>query len=251
MTAGRIPRAFVNVVGVDAQKYLHSQLSNDIASLEVGGSRHSFLLEPTGQVVALVRVTRFDHGFIIDFDDSPGATDAVITRLNRFRIRVKVDIEPTTMACIAFRGEPPVGVEGSVVPAWWGSDFDVLVNTAVEFRDGGREMEFARVTAGWPSMGSEIRPGETLPAATGVVDVAVSFSKGCYPGQELVERMDSRGSTAPRTLRRLAVDPQAHAGDDVVINGQVVGTLTTVVDGRALAYVNRAIELGDVIGSAK
>ena len=49
-------------------------------------------------------------------------------------------------------------------------------------------------------MGAEILPGETIPAETGLAETAISFTKGCYPGQELVERMDSRGSTAPRHL---------------------------------------------------
>ena len=63
--------------------------------------------------------------------------------------------------------------------------------------------EDGRIAAGWPKMGAEIIPGETIPAETGLDDVAVSFTKGCYPGQELVERMDSRGSTAPRHLEVL------------------------------------------------
>ena len=54
-------------------------------------------------------------------------------------------------------------------------------------------------------MGFEIVPGETIPAATGVVPVAVNFTKGCYPGQELVERMDSRGADAPKQLRIVEV----------------------------------------------
>ena len=54
-------------------------------------------------------------------------------------------------------------------------------------------------------MGAEIVPGETIPAVTGVTGVAVNFTKGCYPGQELVERMDSRGAEAPSSLRVLAI----------------------------------------------
>ena len=64
------------------------------------------------------------------------------------------------------------------------------------------ELEAARIADGWPAMGVEIEPGETIPAETGVVAVAVDFRKGCYPGQELVERMDSRGATAPRAPAR-------------------------------------------------
>ena len=62
----------------------------------------------------------------------------------------------------------------------------------------------ARIDAVWPAMGSEIAPGETIPAETGITEVAVSFTKGCYPGQELVERMDSRAARRPACCRRVA-----------------------------------------------
>jgi folate-binding protein YgfZ len=102
-------------------------------------------------------------------------------------------------------------------------------------------------------MGSEIVAGETLPAATGVVSIAVSFTKGCYPGQELVERMDSRGSTAPKNLRLLtgSIVDNAKPGDAVVVNGEAVGEFTSVADGCALAYVARAVELGVVVDATK
>ena len=81
--------------------------------------------------------------------------------------------------------------------------------------------EDARIAAGWPRMGAEIVPGETIPAVTGVTGVAVNFTKGCYPGQELVERMDSRGAEAPlvvagpdHRVRRAA--RRRRSGDPVV-----------------------------------
>jgi folate-binding Fe-S cluster repair protein YgfZ len=82
-----------------------------------------------------------------------------------------------------------------------------------------------------------------------VVGVSVSFSKGCYPGQELVERMDSRGSSAPRTLRRLTAPAGVNAGDDIVADGDVVGVYTSVsaADAAALGLVNRSVELGEVV----
>ena len=93
-----------------------------------------------------------------------------------------------------------------------------------------RASEAARVAAGWPRMGSEIVPGETIPAMTGLIAVAVSVTKGCYPGQELVERMDSRGAEAPRSLRVLVAPADAAAGDPIVDGGGAeVGVYTSVV----------------------
>ena len=248
MTHAVVPRVMLRATGADARTYLHSQLSNDISSLPAGSSCHSFLLEPTGKVVALLRVTGFDDGsFLIDFDDRPGLADVVTARLNRFRIRTDVVFEPTDLVCVAFRGETPpaeLAARGTVVPAWWGGDLDLLVGGPDDWSRDDSSVERARLEAGWPAMGSEIVPGETLPSATGVVSVAVSFTKGCYPGQELVERMDSRGATAPRTLRRVRVDPGTRPGADVTVDGRTVGVITSVVGDLGLAYVDRSVDVG-------
>jgi folate-binding protein YgfZ len=89
---------------------------------------------------------------------------------------------------------------------------------------------------------------EMIPAETGVVDVAVSFTKGCYPGQELVERMDSRGSMAPRRLCRVLCAPGVKAGDEVVVNNETVGVYTTVAGVNALALIKRGVEISDPFG---
>jgi hypothetical protein len=101
-------------------------------------------------------------------------------------------------------------------------------------------------------MGSEIVPGERIPAEVGVVNAAVSLTKGCYPGQELVERMDSRGSQAPNQLRILDVADDATPGDPITdpadANGEPVGVLTSVAGGKALGYVRRGSAVGHVPG---
>jgi folate-binding protein YgfZ len=234
------------VTGADAGKYLHSQLSNDIASLTVGASRYSFVLEPMGKVIALVRVTRTEEeAFVLDTEDVDGLGDQLLARLNRFKIRVKADIAVSTQKflCLRSRDGSPIERDGFAV-SQWGSG--AVIDSAEEF-------DALRVRSGWPAMGSEIVAGETLPAATGVVSIAVSFTKGCYPGQELVERMDSRGSTAPKNLRLLtgSIVDNAKPGDAVVVNGEAVGEFTSVADGCALAYVARAVELGVVVDATK
>ena len=138
--------------------------------MQVGDERWTFVLEPNGQVQTLARVKRTgDEVFELDTDAGFGA--ALRDRLARFMIRVDV----TTS----------------------------LERATTD--DDGREREAARVEFGWPRMGNEIVPGETIPGGTGLAGIAVSFTKGCYPGQELVERMDSRAAEAPKSLRRLTV----------------------------------------------
>jgi len=204
-------RDTITVSGTDAMTYLQSQLSQEILDLGIGDSRWTFLLEPNGRVSVLARVTRVaDETYRLDTDGGFG--QVLLDRINRFKIRVRAEVEIT-----ASSGRP--------------LDDDV---------------EAARIEAGWPRMGAEIIPGETIPAESGLNAVAVNFKKGCYPGQELVERMDSRAAAGPRSLRRLTVD--GAAGDPIVDpDGTEVGVLTSVSGGRALGYVKRNSVVGEIV----
>ena len=202
-------RDLVTVTGPDAASYLHSQLAQDVHDLPVGETRWTFVLEPTGKVDVLARVTRTaDDTFVLDTD--AGFGEALADRINRFKIRVQADVEVTPAATT----------------------------------DPTEDHEAARIAAAWPRMGAEIVPEDTIPATTGIVEQAVSFTKGCYPGQELVERMHSRGAEAPRSLRIVDVGDGAAAGDPVLDGGAEVGTITSVAGGRALAYVKRGSDAG-------
>ncbi|MGH9135319.1 MAG: YgfZ/GcvT domain-containing protein [Ilumatobacteraceae bacterium] len=203
----------VTVTGADATTYLQSQLSQGILDLAVGDARWTFLLEPTGKVAVLARVTRVDDdSYRLDTD--AGFGEALLARINRFKIRVRADVELTESDATA--------------------------------PDDAAESD--RIEAGWPRMGAEIVAGETIPVETGLNQVAVDFKKGCYPGQELVERMDSRAAVAPRSLRRLDVAAGAVAGDPILdADGNAVGVLTSVSGTRALGYVKRNADIGELV----
>jgi folate-binding protein YgfZ len=203
-------RDVVVVEGADAQSYLHSQVSQDVNGMAVGDQRWTFVLEPNGKIAGFARVTRVDEERF-DLDTDEGFGEGLLARIDRFKIRVAAE---TAL------GEP------------YG-----------ESRD-----EAARVAMGWPGLGSEIVPGESIPGGTGVVGVAVNFTKGCYPGQELVERMDSRSAEAPRSLRRLTVAEGATPGDSITDeDGAEVGVLTSVAGTAALGWVKRASHVGDLV----
>src|SRR5687768_12379363 len=88
----KVPRDVVRVSGPDAISFLQGQLSQDVDGLAVGATAWSLLLQPQGKVDALVRVTRIaDDAVVLDVDGGFG--DAVVTRLDRFKLRVKADID--------------------------------------------------------------------------------------------------------------------------------------------------------------
>ena len=117
MFAAWVPRDVVRVAGPEAESFLQGQLTQDIAAVGAGGSAWSLLLQPQGKVDALLRVARTGDGeFVLDTDGGWG--DRVVERLQRFKLRIKADIETLDWKCLAVRGE---GVSPSVASGWAGT----------------------------------------------------------------------------------------------------------------------------------
>lgn len=259
-----IVRDEIIVAGVDARKFLHSQLANDITSLPIGQSRYSLLLEPTGKITSLVRVRCIDEDtFVLDTD--AGFGEITSKRLSRFKIRIKCEIAVSSRTYFAFRElstqqHEKLISEVGAINAWRNVRFEVDAPSTgtpdvdqkkySEIRQGTfGEYEHARVLAAWPQMSIDMT-SDSIPSETGLTDIAVSFTKGCYPGQELVERMDSRGTAAPRSLRVIRAQPGATTGSIVELDGKDIGIYTTVVGEIALALIKRNAESSSIqIGS--
>jgi len=264
-----LDRDVVRVRGPDAEKYLQGQLSQDVVALAPGQQAWSLLLQPQGRLVALAQCARVGvEEFLLVTDGGIG--EAVVERLLRFRLRTKAEVENLNWRCLAVRGalaarpEPVVRVveahEAVEVPFQWGGlrGYDLL-GAAPTAPPGvlaltGEDHEAARVEAGFPRHGSELDE-RTIPAEAGLVGAAVSFTKGCYTGQELVARIDSRGSNVPRHLRGLLLNGAAQAGAVLASPTREVGRLTSValsprMGWVALGYVARGTEVGEILAVA-
>ncbi|MCU1463880.1 MAG: hypothetical protein JWO37_3955 [Acidimicrobiales bacterium] len=237
----RFERDAVRVAGPDAASFLQGQVSQDVDRLATGDRAWTLVLQPQGKVEVLARVTRAgDDEFVLDTDTGWGIRLA--ERLNRFRMRVKCEIAPLA-------GWPCVAVRSSDRESFLGAD-DRL-GPGVDPPTGVPEWDdatyqAARIAAGWPVMGAELTDA-TIPAECGqwFVDQTVSFTKGCFTGQELVARIDSRGGNVPRHLRGVVLlDPSATipVGAAVEIAGAEVGTVTSASGPLGLAFVKRAVE---------
>ena len=218
--------------GVDTVKFLHSQLSQDLVSMAVGETKWSFLLQPTGKLVALIRVVRSAEN-TVELDTDAGHGEAVVEALARFKIRTKCELTLRP------------GVEHA---ASWSERLPVLVEGEGTF--GGAVSDVCAIVRGFPRWGRELHDS-TIPNATGLVDRAASFTKGCYTGQELVERIDSRGGNVPRRLVGLVLAGLPdEVGDDtgLLLDGSPAGDLTSIcTDPRTgatvgLAYVSRSVD---------
>jgi folate-binding protein YgfZ len=225
------PRAFVRVAGPDAGDLLQRLLSNDVAALAVGESCEALLLTPKARVVAPMRVwRRGDEDYLLLTEPELGET--LRAALVRARFAAKCEIEPEQHVSTLVLGE------GDGVPNCdYGEPAYELLDEEVEGEPVGEvELERLRILARTPRFGREI-DDRVMPAEAGLDERAVSFSKGCYPGQEPVARLHFRGHPN-RTLRVLELEGEPPSHDaEVVHDGRAVGRVTSAVPGLALAYV--------------
>jgi folate-binding protein YgfZ len=204
-------RAVISVAGPDALSYLQGQLSQDLLSLGLGDSTDALLLTPQGKLEAYVRVGRWaDDEVVLDVESSYG--EVALARLQRFKLRIKATLELRIEPMVSLRGPAS---EALVAPgrhddafahvvAWPGLRGVDLIGQGAALPAGvdlgdAAALEVARIEAGWPRMGKELTE-QTIAAAAGIVERTVSFTKGCYTGQELVARLDSRGNRVPLRL---------------------------------------------------
>jgi folate-binding protein YgfZ len=257
------------ITGGDVVTFLDGQLSQDLVSMAPGGVARSLLLEPRGKLVATMWVLRGEDrvGLVVD----AGRAAGVVQRLDEFRFRVDVEVAiddrlvwevwgPRSGDVVASAGWDPG-------PGWALHDDAVVarldaallhrvivvggdpaaLEAAGARRIGTVAADTIRIETGEPVMGVDLDES-TIPQESGLVPVSVSFTKGCYVGQELVARIDSRGRVNRRlvgvVLRTNVIPP---VGAAIMAGDDHVGTVTTVGESLslrapvALAMVRREV----------
>jgi len=264
----RSPWGLVVVSGPDATSFLQAIVSQDLDPVDDGETVASLLLHPQGKVDVAFRVTRRGDAWWLDTQSDYGTHLA--EALARYKIRVKVDIDDRTAetGLASVVGESVWAISSAIgreiaqtllVSTGWGGTEGVDVLGPAEavrawvdasgLRVGSAdEFDALRIAAGVPVLGVDV-DDSTIPQEAGLEVDAVSFTKGCFIGQELVCRIDSRGHVN-RFLRRLSLPGTTvpPPGAEVARDDKVVGTVTsaTAVPGEdrvvALAMVRREVE---------
>ena len=231
-TVVRLERGYVRVTGPEAADFLERMLSNEVASLTVGEARQALLLTPKSRIVAPLRVVREgDDSFLLLTEaELAGAVAGNLLRA-RFAAKCEIEVQPLHGYLRLGPGEgirnDDYGVEA----------FEGWSAEPVEASDPA-ELEPLRIQAATPAWGKEL-DDSVLPAEAGLETTHISFTKGCYPGQEPVARLHHRGH--PNRGLRVLVLENAQPGDELIYEGKVVGRITSAVPGRALAYVRREV----------
>ena len=262
-------RGFIDVLGPDGAEYLQGQVTNDVEAVGVGEGQYAALLDRKGHMQADLRVLRVGEEAIL-LDTEPAAKDAALRHLTMYSIGRDVQVvdvtgERGTVSLIGPRaveiaGTPPLsefaneattvaGVEVVAVGTRDGIDLlhpaaerERVINALTEagaVEVSPEAVEILRVESGVPRFGAEM-DAATMPAEAGIVEDAVSFTKGCYIGQETVARLHYKGKPN-RHLRGLRLSGAAAPGVALRLGEKEVGTLGGAVVSPALGPIGLAI----------
>ena len=275
----RSDRGKLLIRGADAAEFLHSQLTNEIEGLAPGEGCYAALLDRKGHIRADMRVLHLSTGDLW-IDTEPIAAEALGRHLEMYKVGREVEVEdvsgawaissligPAAAAVAVIDAPSPEhaqrfverdGIEILAVATDLGLDLITRGEQAEALAErlraaGAAEVseaaaEIVRVESGRPRFGAEMGP-ETMPAEAGIVERAISFSKGCYIGQEPVARLHYKGKPN-RQLRGLRLSEPVEAGDRLLLGEREVGRVGTFALspdlGRiGLAVVRREASPGD------
>ena len=265
----RLPRGLLELRGADRSAFLQGMVSNDVLGLAPGASRHAALLDSTGHILADLHVHAFPDALVVE-------TDAVCLTtlhktLDKFLIMEDVALANVSdqWAVFSVLGEGaalladlPGEKRSLAFPLAPGFDLWLPIaqreaawkalTAAGAIPLDGNSAETLRVEAGIPAWGHELSPSILLPEAG--MDDAVSYTKGCYVGQEIVARLHARGHTN-RALRRVLLAEDApvppvgatvHVPENGPEPGREIGRITSAVaspkhggQSLALAYIRK------------
>jgi tRNA-modifying protein YgfZ len=277
----RSGRGKLLVAGPEAAEYLQGQLTNDIEAIEPGGGAYAALLDRKGHMQGDVRVLRPGEAPDLLLDTEPEALEAVRRHLGMYKIGRQVEVADVTAerALLSLIGPRAVEIAGSpalpenaceavtvggarCIAVGTSAGIDLIAEAAERDRvwetlcaAGAVEVspaaaEILRIEAGRPRFGAEMGT-ETMPAEAGIVEQAVSFTKGCYIGQETVARLHYKGKPN-RHLRGLKLSAPAQTGAPLRLGEKEVGSLggaavSPVFGAVGLAILRREAEPGATV----
>ncbi|MBA2127281.1 folate-binding protein [Hyphomicrobium methylovorum] len=240
-------RGVVNVAGPDSEKLLQGLFTNEIEGLAEGSARFAGLLSPQGKILFDFFVVRVPDGYLLDVA-AEKAPD-LVKRLAMYKLRADVTITDVTLeysvhALWGNSADQLAACAGGILfadPRASDLGFRLLTQDAVPALSISQlahlDYDALRVRLGVPEGGKDYAFGDAYPhEADYDLFNGVSFTKGCYVGQEVVARMQNKTVVRKRVVRISAASPLV-SGADVLVSDVVIGRVGTVDGTRALALI--------------
>lgn len=253
-------RGVITVSGADAHKLLQGVITNDVDGLVHAPALHTGLLSPQGKILFDFFVIKSGGGFRLDV--ARDQASALVKRLTMYKLRAAVqicDVSDSTCVYAVWDGEPlcfdsaaetfsftdprlaAMGLR-VITPASVARD---AAKAANGFTAKFEDYEAHRIGLGVPEGGKDYAFGDTFPHEALYDQLhGVSFTKGCYVGQEIVSRMEHRGTARKRIVQVEAATALPESGTDIKAGGVTIGTLGSTAGLRGLANLrlDRAAE---------
>jgi len=244
-------RSVVKVAGEDARNFLNGLITTDLDRLKPGLGRFGALLTPQGKIIVDFLITEVPAGhgggFLIDCPKA--LAEGLATKLKFYKLRAKVTVENLDLGVLAaWDGQPAAQPDLAFAdPRQDGLGYRILIPEdlkqklsdliGAELVDA-TEYEAHRIALGVPRGGLDFMYSDAFPHETNMDRLAgVDFDKGCYVGQEVVSRMQHRGTARTRSVKVLLDDLSPEAGVSVMAGDKPVGTMGSSAQGKGIALV--------------
>lgn len=233
-------RALIRVHGPDARHFLHNILTCNVADLPEGGARYGALLFPQGKIIADFLL--YDEGgdsFLLDAPQSQAAD--LLKRLGFYKLRAQVTCEAADGLAVAAVFGGAAAPEGRLFPdprlEALGGRLILPAEAAAALSDDASAYEAHRIDLGIPKGGPDFAYGDAFPHEADMDQLGgVDFKKGCYVGQEVVARMQHRGTARTRAVQAL-LDAAPAPGSEIMAGEKTVGRVGSAAAGTAIALV--------------
>ena len=243
-----LPIALVVLRGDDAVTIANNLTTADLRSLAPGDCTETFITEVRGRTIGHVTVRRDPNGLTLI--GPAGQSDAITAHVNRYTIREDCTAESIAAAtAIVHPPSSTVDDPAAIKTDWLGTNTAVQISSATGGSDpaatddpmASAEFHDARLHAGFPWWGIDFTE-KNLPQEVNRDAAAISFTKGCYLGQETVARLDALGQVQKKLVRLSLQEGQVAVGDKLMLDGKPVARITSVTSDAtlAMAMVRRA-----------
>jgi len=246
-------RGVVKIAGEDARNFLNGLVTTDVDRLKPGLGRFGALLTPQGKIIVDFLITEapagHGGGFLIDCPKA--LAESLATKLKFYKLRAKVTVEnlsddlgvlaawdgqPAAQPDLAFTDprNDELGIR-ILIPEDLEQKLSDLIGA--ELVDAA-DYEAHRIALGVPRGGLDFMYSDAFPHETNMDRLAgVDFDKGCYVGQEVVSRMQHRGTARTRSVKVLLDGPSPEVGATILAGDKPVGTIGSTSGGKGIALV--------------
>jgi folate-binding protein YgfZ len=225
-------RRVVSVTGADSSAFLQGLVTSDITALDAGQATYAALLTPQGKILFDFIVRRAADGFLLDCAGSQ--KEALLKRLGFYKLRAKIDIGPRDELRVLVSDLPEPGSFADPRSA----DLGFRNFSSDEAEPASSDYHARRIGLGIADSDADIGSGELFPHEANLDQLGgVSFKKGCFIGQEVVSRMEHRGTARNRILPVQLEGPAPAKGAPVTAGAKAIGTMLSSSGDRALALL--------------